>query len=290
MIKLRFYILWSIVLLNIVITAKAQKVVEPIKNPDWEKTYQPFRIIGNLYYVGTYELGCYLITSSKGNILINTGVASSYAPIKNNIQKLGFRLSDIKILLTNQAHFDHVGAMAAIKKATGAKFFADAKDANALENGGRTDYELGKYGVSFKPVKADRLLNDGDSIVLGDVKIYLLHHPGHTKGSCSFLLTIKDKSKHYKVLIANVPTIITNRRFDEIKDYADIQKDYAYTLNAMQSLGFDIWVAAHASQFDLHEKRKSGDPYNPSLFMDRAKFVETINSIQAEFNRKIGMP
>ena len=83
---------------------------------EWTAPYQPFRIAGNLYYVGTYDLACYLITTPKGNILINTGLAASAAQIKTNIETLGFRLADTKILLTTQAHYDHMGAMAAIKK------------------------------------------------------------------------------------------------------------------------------------------------------------------------------
>ena len=78
-------------------------------NPEWSKPYQPFRIVGNLYYVGTYDLACYLITTSQGNILVNTGLAASASQIKDNIETLGFKFSDTKILLNTQAHFDHVG-------------------------------------------------------------------------------------------------------------------------------------------------------------------------------------
>ena len=101
----------------------AQKVKEPKPyTPEWEKPYQPFCIAGNLYYVGTYDLACYLITTTKGNILINTGLKSSAKQIKKNIETLGFKFSDTKILLTTQAHFDHLSAMAKIKKKTGAVF------------------------------------------------------------------------------------------------------------------------------------------------------------------------
>src|SRR4029078_2426859 len=130
------------------------------------KSYPPFRIAGNLYYVGTYDLACYLITTTKGNILINTGLASSASQIKNNIEKLGFKVSDTKILLTTQAHYDHMGAMAAIKQSTGAQMMVDEKDAEVLPSGGNSDYELGHYGTAFKPVKPDRLLLDGDPIRL----------------------------------------------------------------------------------------------------------------------------
>ena len=110
-------------------TINGQKVQEPAGDATWSKPYQPFRIAGNLYYVGTYDLACYLITTGEGHILINTGLAASASQIKNNIEKLGFRLADIKLLLTTQAHFDHLGAMAAIKQMTGARVWVNAPDA-----------------------------------------------------------------------------------------------------------------------------------------------------------------
>src|SRR5687768_10368499 len=115
---------FSIILLTLFFSfsSQAQQFKEPANtNPEWSKDYKPFRIAGNLYYVGTYDLACYLITTPKGNILINTGLASSAAQIKKNIETLGFSFNDTKILLTTQAHYDHMGAMAVIKKQTGAK-------------------------------------------------------------------------------------------------------------------------------------------------------------------------
>ncbi|MEO6637290.1 MAG: subclass B3 metallo-beta-lactamase [Ginsengibacter sp.] len=265
----------------------AQSVTEPKTKPEWSQTYQPFRIAGNLYYVGTYDLACYLITTNKGNILINTGMAASAAQIKSNIERLGFKFTDTKILLTLQAHYDHVGAMAEIRNSTGAKLMVDENDATVLQTGGAGDYELGQYGITFKPVIADRLLHDGDTISLGDMKIVMLHHPGHTKGSCSFLFTVKDGQKSYKVLIANMPTIISERPFTAITAYPGIANDYAYTLEAMKNISFDIWVAAHASQFGLHEKHRPGDAYDPSAFFDQAGYDAELNDLQKQYDEKV---
>jgi metallo-beta-lactamase class B len=204
--------------------AAAQEIKEPKTTAEWTATYRPFRIAGNLYYLGTYDLACYLVTTTKGNILINTGLAASLAQIKNNIETLGFKFSDTKILLTTQAHYDHVGAMAEIKKSTGAQLMVDEKDADVMITGGRSDYELGKYGTSFKPVKPDRLLHDGDTIRLGSMKVVMLHHPGHTKGSCSFLFTVTDDKRSWRVLIANMPTIVTDKSFTEINSYPTLRK------------------------------------------------------------------
>ncbi len=243
-------------------------------------------LAGNLYYVGTYDLASYLIVTSKGNILINTGLADSLPIIKNNIKKLGFKYQDTEILLLTQAHYDHLGAMADIKKETGAKLYVDEADADVLKSGGKSDYELGKYGVTFKPVKPDYILKDKNVVTLGDAKLTMLHHPGHTKGSCSFLFETKDSKRSYKVLIANMPTIIVDKKFSEVTAYPSIEKDYEYTLNAMKNLDFDIWVASHASQFDLHEKHKPKDPYNPAVFMNKKEYQDELDSLEKDFLKK----
>jgi metallo-beta-lactamase class B len=266
----------------------AQKVKEPKAwNEEWSKPYRPFRIAGNLYYVGTYDLACYLITTPQGNILINTGLAASKKQIKSNIETLGFRFTDTKILLNTQAHYDHLGAMAAIKKKTGGQLMINEKDAAAAKDGGSSDYALGGKNSTFKPVIPDRLLHDGDTVQLGNMQLMMLHHPGHTKGSCSFLFTVKDEQRSYKVLIANMPTIVTDSSFANISSYPEISADYAYTLKAMKNISFDIWVASHAGQFNLHDKHKPGDAYNPAAFKDQAGYDAYMNDLQKQYDEKV---
>jgi len=269
--------------------AWSQKVSEPSSkdHPDWSRTIPPFQIAGNLYYVGTYELACYLIVTPEGNILINTGLASSAKDIKRSIETLGFKLADTKILLTTQAHFDHVGAMAAIKKITGAKMMVDEGDSAGVAEGGRTDYSVKGDVCVFEPIKVDRVLHNGDVIKLGGMQLTILHHPGHTKGSCSYLFDVKDEKRKYRVLIANMPTIITDKKFSDIPAYPDIERDYAYTLNAMKHLNFDIWLASHGSQFGLIKKHKPGSAYNPAAFMDKKAYYEQIDDLYKEYDKKI---
>ena len=275
-------------LLFISFLASAQKVTTPAgAHPEWSRPYQPFQIAGNLYYVGTYDLACYLIVTPKGNMLINTGLAGSLSMIKANIEALGFKFADIKILLTTQAHYDHMGAMAAIKKLTGAKMMVDEGDSGVVADGGRSDYALGGKSSTYAPVKVDHLLHNGDTIKLGGMQLVMLHHPGHTKGSCSFLFDVKDKKRTYRVLIANMPTIVTDKSFSDIPAYPGIERDYAYTLNAMKKLSFDIWLASHASQFDLHSKHKPGDGYNPAAFIDKKGYDAELNDLQDQFFKKV---
>ncbi|WP_394337515.1 subclass B3 metallo-beta-lactamase [Deminuibacter soli] len=265
----------------------AQEVHEPsFTKPNWTQSFEPFRIAGNLYYVGTAELGCYLLTTPAGNILINTGIGSSRELLQQNIEKLGFKLADVKILLTTQVHYDHVGAIAEIKKLTGAQLMVDEADAAVLEDGGNSDYEYGGHGWLFQPAKADRLLHNNDTISLGGTQLVMLHHPGHTKGSCSFMVTVKDEQQSYRVLIANMPTIITDRTLNDVPTYPEILKDYAYTLRAMKGLTFDLWVASHASQFNLAEKHKPGDTYNPSAFAGRSDYDEELDELAKDYTTK----
>ena len=274
--------------LIVTLLACAQKVSEPPNAPsEWSKPYQAFKIVGNLYYVGTHDLACYLITTPQGHILINTGLAASAPTIKSNIESLGFKLTDIKILLTTQAHYDHMGAMAAIKKMSGAQMIVNAKDSAVAADGGNSDYAYGNNGSTFESVMVDRALNDGDTIKLGDMNIVMLHHPGHTKGSSSYLFDVKDKHRSYRVLIVNMPTIVTEKNFSDIPAYTDIAKDYEYTFNALKKLSFDLWLSSHAGQFQLHHKRKPKDAYNPDAFIDRKGYDAAVNDLHNKFLKKL---
>lgn len=269
-------------------SALSQKLTPPpFVLKEWEMKYQPFRIVGNLYYVGTYDLACYLITTSKGHILINTGLAESVSDIRLNVEALGFKFSDIKILLATHAHFDHVAGMADIKQMTGAQMMINKKDAQALADGGDSDFIFGGKGSTFKPVKADRLLNDNDTVRLGDMALTVLNHPGHTQGANSFLFTVKDDTASYRVLIANMPTMQEQTDLKGMTGYQDISKDYAYTFASLKKQIFDIWLSSHAAQFKLHQKRKPGDPYNPKLFSDRAIYDQTVENLEKLYLRRL---
>lgn len=274
-------------LLLISFLSAAQKHYKvPIMQKEWSRDYRPFRIAGNLYYVGTYDLACYLITTPQGHILINTGLAASAPMIRKHVETLGFRFSDIKILLATHAHYDHVGAMAQIKKMTGAKLMVNEKEAAVLADGGNSDYAMGGKGRLFEPVKADRLLHGHDTINLGGMQIIALCHPGHTKGATSFLFDVTDQNRTYRVLIANMPSVIVPK-LSGVTGYPGIIKDYAYTIDALKELKFDIWLSSHASQFDLHAKHRPGDGYHPEVFMDRAGYDAKIADLQKDYLKNI---
>jgi metallo-beta-lactamase class B len=259
----------------------------PVVQKEWTQDYEPFRICGNLYYVGTYDLACFLITTPKGHILINTGLAESVPMIRSHIEALGFRFADIKILLTTQAHYDHVAGMAEIKKRTGARMIINEKDASVLADGGNSDYIFGGKGSLFLPVKADQVLHEKDTLYWGGMQIVALHHPGHTKGATSFLFTVKDEQRAYRVLIANMPSVLEETRLTGMPTYPEVGSDYAHTFSEMKKLQFDIWLSSHASQFGLHQKRKVGDPYRPEAFMDQKGYNDAITDLEKQYQQKL---
>jgi metallo-beta-lactamase class B len=237
-------------------------------NPDWTKPFPAHRVIGNLYYVGTYDLACFLITTPKGNILINTGVDGSAPMIVSSIQSLGFKVKDTKILLTTQAHVDHVAAMAEMKRLTGARMLATDGDAPVLEDGGKSDPLFTAPEYRFAPVKVDGRIKDGQKISLGGTELTAYSHPGHTRGSASYALTFAENGHNYRVLIANMGSINPGTILIGNKKYPQIADDYAKTFREQKMLECDIFLSSHASQYQLHDKWKPGQAYSPDTFVD----------------------
>lgn len=245
------------------------------------KPQAPLRIVGNLYYVGTYDLAVYLITTKDGNILINTGVNNSTKPIRANIEALGFKFSDIKVLLATHGHWDHVAAMAEIKRLTGAKMMMHEDDVTLVESGGSMDFRFPQgRGAIYEPVKVDRVLKDGDKVRLGDVELTLYHHPGHTKGASSFTYTVSEGGRDYKVLIANMGSINPGVNVATMPGFPKIAEAYASTFAKQKQMKPDIWVASHAAQFNMHKKYKPGDAYDPNRFVDPDGYVAKIASYE----------
>jgi metallo-beta-lactamase class B len=260
----------------------------PINNPNYVKPFEPFRVVGNLYYVGTYDLAVYLITTPEGGILINTGVNDSVSGIRANIEKLGFKFNDIKLLLATHGHWDHVAGMAEIKKLTGARMLMHEGDAELLETGGGFDFRFPQgRGSIYEPVKVDQRLKDGDKIRLGGTELTLHHHPGHTKGASSFTFSTEDGGRKYSVLIVNMGSINPGVNVSFMPAFPEITEAYASTLAKQKQMKPDIWVASHAGQFNMHDKYKPGDPYDPNRFVDPQGYVAKIEFYQKRYRGQL---
>ena len=257
-------------------------------NPEWHKPFPAFRMIGNVYWVGTYDLSSYLITTPQGHILINTGFPDSVPMILAGVEGLGFKFSDIKILTATHAHSDHVAGLAEIKRLTGARMVMESEDVPVVESGGKADFRFGDdAAMRFEPVKVDQSLKDGDKISLGGTELTVHHHPGHTKGATSFSLNVQEGGRTYRVLIANMGSINPGVKVSGMPKYPNITQDYARTFHDQKEMSIDVWLASHAAQFRMHDKYKPGDPYNPQRFVDPAGFRSAVERLEKTYRDQL---
>lgn len=246
---------------------------------NWARPFPGFQVIGNLYGVGSYDLSVFLITTDEGHILINTGLEDSTELIRSNMESLGFELSDVRILLTQQAHWDHTAAMAEIKALTGAQVWATAKDARVLEDGGFSDPHFGGR-QTFEPVSVDKILSEGDKVELGGVTLTVHEHPGHTEGSSSYSMVINEAGRDYRVLIANMGTINPGKQLEVEPTYPGVSDDFAKTYRSQKAMEVDVWVAAHGGQYNLHDKYRPGQAYSPDTFVDPEGLVAEVERLE----------
>ena len=258
------------------------------QNPDWTRPFPPFKLIGNVYWVGTYDLSTYLIATDAGHILINTGLAETVPEIRKGVEQLGFDFGDVEILLATHAHWDHVAGLAELKRLTGARVWMSEADAMLLEDGGRSDFRFGNdRDTSFDPVIVDRRLLDQDTIALGGVTLTAHHHPGHTKGATSFTLTVREAGRDYRVVVANMGSINPGVTVGGMPKYPTIGDDYARTFAAQKALPVDVFLASHASQFGMHRKYQPGYPYDPNRFIDPAGYLASVERLEAIFREQL---
>ena len=244
-------------------------------DPSWRQPFDAVRIVGNVYYVGTRGLSSFLIVTPAGGIIIDSGEAETVPFIRASVEKLGFRLSDIKILLTGHAHFDHVGGHADLKRLTGAQVMVMGADRQALESGVDRS-ALG--GPGWKPVAIDRVLKDGDKVTLGGVTLTAHLTPGHTQGCTTWTMAAVQDGKTYQVAFACSVTINEGVQLVGNTRVPAIAEHYAQTFRVLHGIKAGVFVAQHGGVFALEDKarRVAADPrVNP--FVDPEgyqRFVE----------------
>lgn len=247
--------------------------------PD-NQPFQPHKIVGNLYYVGASDIAAFLVTTSAGHILVNSGYETTPTLIRDSIVKLGFKPTDIKIILNNQAHFDHVAGQRAMQQITGsAKIYSSPQEKDVLETGGKTDPRWGKE-VTYPAVKVDHVLRDHEKITLGGTTLEAHLTPGHSIGCTTFTMRVRDGGKDYNVVIVGGTTINPGVKFVGTPTYPGIADDYKRTYERLRSLPCDIFLGAHGGYYGMKEKferRKAGaeaatfvDPEGYKRFIDQA--------------------
>jgi metallo-beta-lactamase class B len=229
----------------------------------WNTPTEPFKMIGNVYYVGTDSLASYLITSPQGHILVDTVMPEATSQIKASVEKLGFKITDIKYLLNTHAHIDHAGGLAEMKQASGAQLVAGEADKPLLE-GGYYPGAREETALAFPPVKVDRTVREGDTVTVGDVTLTARETPGHSPGCTSWSFTVRDGDATRSVLIFCSGTVALNRLVTN-PTYPGIVTDYRKTFARAKEMKPDVLLAPHPEMYKMAEKRaKFGDgAFNP---------------------------
>lgn len=248
----------------------------------WNVPTEPFHIIDNIYYVGTQGLGSYLFTTDDGHILIDGALEESVPLIEANIEQLGFKVEDIKILLNSHAHFDHSAGLAQLKADTGAQMVAMEGDVSALEGGFYLGYE-NEPAWNAPPVKVDRVIQDGDTVELGNHVLTAHHTPGHSRGCTSWGTTASAYGDNYEVLVFCSASVAANSLV-EPEQYPGIVDDYRTTFEIAKNMSVDVPLAPHPEFFDLIAKRDAmaeDDSENP--FIDPTAFAELMAAQESAF-------
>ncbi len=252
--------------------------------------FPPFHILGNIYYIGSAGLACYLITTPAGNILLDTGYPDMASQIEGNIQTLGFKLTDTKIRLNSHAHIDHGGGMAEFKTATGGQLVAMAEDAPYFESGGHNDVLFGDRNL-FPPVKVDRVIHDGDTVTLGGVTLTAHLTPGHTPGNTTWTMVTTDHGKSYNVVFFGIVTPFPNTVLAGTPAYPNLGGDWAKTMQVLPTLKCDVFLASNGSFFDMEKKHGAlvagADP-NP--FIDPAGCKAYVDRGEATYQKLLTSP
>lgn len=254
----------------------------------WTAPTEPFKVADNLYYVGTEGLSAWLLTSAKGHVLIDGAMPTSGGPILASIQKLGFKPTDVKVILNTHAHFDHSGGLAELKKATGAKLAAAQGDVSALESG----KYIGSEDVAAfdtPPVRVDRVLKDGEKVTVGPITLTANVTPGHTRGCTTWTFPLKVDGQMRQALLYCSTSVAANRLVSKEKgpQYPGIVADYEKSFARLKTMKADVFLAPHAEQMGLAAKRAKLAQGGPNPFVNPQELQAVVTASEAAFRRDL---
>jgi metallo-beta-lactamase class B len=257
-------------------------------NAEWTEPFPPFHIAGNLYYVGSKGLANYLIATPQGNILINSDLEANVPLIRASMEKLGFKFSDIKILLISHAHWDHDAGSALIKRLTGAKYMVMDADVPVVESGGKSDFNYGTDTAALYPAtRVDRILHDGDEVRLGGAVLVAHLTPGHTKGCTTWTMKVNEGGKSYNVVIVGSPNVNSGYKLVRNALYPQIAEDYARGFRVLKSLPVDYFLGAHGAYFDMEAKYARMKDGAPSPFIDPNGYKTYVTEREQAFQKAL---
>jgi len=260
-------------------------------NPDWTTPVAPFRIVGNLYYVGSKDLASYLVVTSAGDILINSNLESSVAQIRHSVEQLGFKFTDIRVLLISHAHFDHDAGSAELKRQSGARYMVMDDDVPVVESGGATDFQYAKTS-RYPPAKVDRVLHDGDQVQLGGTVLVAHKTPGHTRGCTTWTLRVPEGGKVLNVVIVGSWNVNPGYRLldrpGQPASYPGIATDFERTFRILEQLPCDVFLGAHGAYFDMLGKLKRRTASAPTdVWVDPQGYLAKVHEREAAFRAEL---
>ena len=251
---------------------------------DWLEPFPPFRIAGNLYYVGSRGLASYLVTTPEGHILINSNLEASVPMLRASVEKLGFTFADVKILLISHAHWDHNAGSAAIQKQTGAKYMVMAEDVPGVESGGTVDFQYANdKGTHYPATKVDRTLRDGEEVRLGGSVLVARLTAGHTKGCTTWTMKVREGARTLDAVILCSPNVNPGYRLVDNKAYPGIADDYARMFKTLAALPCDLFLGAHGNYYDLDAKYARLQKGEANAFVDPEGYRKYVAGKAAEF-------
>ena len=213
--------------------------------------------------------------------------------IRESIEQLGFKFSDVKILLISHAHWDHDAGSAMVKRLTSAQYMVMDADVSVVESGGKDDFYYGKdRSTLYPPVKVDRVLHDGDTVALGGARLVAHLTPGHTKGCTTWTMTVEESGKRYDVVIVGSPNVNSGYKLVGNTAYPQIADDYERGFRVLKSLRCDIFLGAHGEYYNLEDKYARRKTAGVSAFVDpqgyAAYVAERERAFRAELDKQKG--
>lgn len=251
-----------------------------------DEAFPAHRVVDNVYYVGSQALASYLITTPDGHILINSGFEETVPLIRDAVESLGFKMTDVKILLASHAHADHVAGHALLQEITGAKVFVMRGDHSVIESGGQGQYLY--VDSSWKPCTVDRVLDDGDEVKLGDFTLIARLTPGHTRGCTTWTWKAVDGETKVNVVVIGSPNVNPGYRLVGNKDYPEIADDFAKTFKVLKELPCEVFLGAHGDYYGMlekYEKLKAGAKQNP--FVDSQGYRAYVEQKEQAFQKTL---
>jgi metallo-beta-lactamase class B len=248
---------------------------------NWNAPTEPFRVIGNVYYVGTAGLASYLLTGPSGHVLIDTVMPEATSQIKANVEKLGFKVADIKLLLNTHAHIDHTGGFAELKKETGAELVAGERDKPLLEAGHYPGAES-ETALHFPAAKVDRAVKDGDVVTLGPIRLKAHATPGHSPGCTTWTTNVEEAGREHGVIFFCSATVALNRLVPN-PTYPGIVADYERTFATAPGIPGDVLLAPHPEMYGMPAKRAQIASGGPNPFVVPGEFQTYLAKLKSDF-------